>query len=193
MVVLVLFGAAYAASKKTTSETVICSDYRAGAAAVGGGGGGGTAGYYVRPVPGHCRAKHNGNFRPSHRINNRRTSCPGGWKKFRNACYYDRRRHGHCNFRDCERWCNGQSAHIMVANDRYEYMFVEAAVMGHNEWYWTGFFCADQPNSHQIDQFYTVTGEDTRIISKKLMAMTDHPIDRENNPCMMSHRLVTRI
>eukprot|EP00116_Pleurobrachia_bachei_P000610 sb/3460872/ len=186
LLVLVLFGAAYAASK-TTSETVICSDYRAGGAA-GGGGGGGQAGYYVRPVPAHCRARHVGNFRPNHRINNRRSSCPGGWKKFRNACYYDRRRHGHCNFRDCENWCNGQSAHIMVPNDRLEYMFVEAAVMRHNEWYWTGFFCADQGNSHQIDQFYTVTGEDTRIIAKKIKAITEHPIDRDNHPCMMSHR-----
>ena len=52
-----VLGCAYSAS-------VVCTNY-----AVGGGGGDlGAHGYYVRPVPGNCRAQHMGNWKPTFRI-----------------------------------------------------------------------------------------------------------------------------
>ena len=43
------------------SSAVICSNYPRG-------GGDGVNGYYVRPIPKHCHARHLGRWRPTFRI-----------------------------------------------------------------------------------------------------------------------------
>merc|ERR1711998_188725 len=168
-----------------TSAAVICSDYQAG-------GGGGAGDYYVRPIPGNCRARHLGNWRPRFRIRGGQAQCRGGWRKYRGKCYYDRRRHGHCNFRDCENWCNQHQAHIYIHNDRQEYLWVEQNVMRHNEWYWVGIFCSGgHGRTTDLNKFYTPSGEDMRQIQQKIRCRMHpgHWIDHGHDRCCaISHK-----
>ena len=62
---------------------------------------------------------------PRHKIEDRMAQCPGGWKKYKNSCYKDLRPQGHNNFQQGEQKCNQQKAHIFLANDRQEYLWVE--------------------------------------------------------------------
>merc|ERR1712093_723848 len=168
-------------------ETSYCTNSQKNVDSVDGGGG--LGGYYVRPLPGNCRGRHGNiaNWKPTFKVNNPVSRCPGGWKKYKGACYYDRRQQGHLSYRQGEDWCNQHQAHIFVPNNREEYLWVEQQVMTHNEWYFMGFFCA-KSGTRDMNQVYSNTRENVPEIQKKLNVQLAHPIDEHNTPCMMSHR-----
>merc|ERR1712167_172218 len=177
-VLLALIGVAAGAN-------VICTDYGKDV-----GEGGGLDNYYQRELPGNCRGQHGNvaNWKPTYRIQSPHSDCPGGWKKYKGACYVQNQPRNF-NFRQHEEWCNQHNAHIFVANDREEYKWVEQNVMTHNGWYFTGTFCSDPP-SGDPSNFFTATREDMRVINKKLNVRM-HPgqkCDNHNLPCAMSHR-----
>merc|ERR1712017_51231 len=72
------------------------------------GGGEGFDGYYTRELPGNCRGQHGpvANWKPTYKIKNPIAECPGGWKQFRDSCYYDMRQRGHHHFKAGEEECN---------------------------------------------------------------------------------------
>merc|ERR1711939_111229 len=179
LALLALIGAAAA------GDTAYCTYKQNDVAAPGDGG---LGGYYVRNPPDVCRCQHLGEYRPKYRIKQVAEGCKSGWKEYRGACYYDRRAQGHLNFRDGENFCNNNGGHHWVPNNREEFMWVRTNVMRHNEWYYMGYWCSEKDGSHDGNDWYTVTGEDMRIINKKMMVTSHHPIRHHGQPCMMTHR-----
>ena len=82
----------------TSAANVICTDYGKDV-----GGGGAFDGYYVRPVPTNCRFQHRGNWSPQFRIKEGQPECRGGWRKWKNKCYFMA---GGRNWQEGETFCN---------------------------------------------------------------------------------------
>lgn len=159
----------------TVSADVICTDFVPQ--------GDGMTGYYVKPLPGNCRGAHGpiANWKPTFKIEDAHSSCPAGWKPYKDACYKDMEVQK--NFRDAEQDCNRHQAHIFVASNMEEMQWVASNVMIHGGHYWTGWFCA-QSGTHEIGQGNVVTGEDTQQIQQKMPGVRGaHPIDEHNVPC----------
>eukprot|EP00116_Pleurobrachia_bachei_P008540 sb/3468802/ len=164
----------------TSAVNVICTDYGKDL----GGGGGAFGGYYVRPVPTNCRFQ---GYSPQFRIERGQPQCKGGWKQWKNKCYFLR---GNMNWRDGEEFCNRHQAHIWQPNDREEFEWVENNVMRHDDWHWLGTVCNSKGQSRNVADFFTASGEDMREIQKKLNAkMADgHHINNHSHPCMLVNR-----
>merc|ERR1711988_1086875 len=124
MICLVAFAAIIGLA--SAAETAFCTNGQKDVPPVEGGGGG-LGGYYVRPLPGNCRGRHGSiaNWKPTFKITNPMERCRNEWKKYKGACYYDRRRQGDQAYRPGEEFCNQNQAHIFVPNNREEYLWVE--------------------------------------------------------------------
>ena len=78
-------------------------------------------------------------------------------------------------------------AHIWLPADRKEYLWAEQNAMKHNDWYWTGIWCSLTP-SRDITTFYTTSGEDMRVINKKLNVRVHEPGGTPEWPVARIHR-----
>merc|ERR1711988_1005581 len=189
MLFVVLFVAAVGLAN---SANVICTDYGKD---VGGGADGpteGFEGYYKRPVPDMCRGRHgalNG-WVPRYRIDNPHSNCPGGWRKYKKACYYNlNKRHGNRNFRQAEEFCNQHKGHIFFPNSREEFMWVRQHQMQHkHDWYWMGVYCAKE-RTDKLEKAFLVTGEDIRVVNRVLKARIypGRMIDANNKQTVVAH------
>merc|ERR1712188_96636 len=179
-IIAVAFAAAFA------GDTAYCTYKQDDVVAPGSGG---LGGYYARNPPQACFARHIGNWRPTYRVKKVADRSESNWKEYEGACYYNLRGHGHHNYKDAEQWCNNHGGRLYVPNDQEEQMFVISNVMHQNDWYWTGIWCTSVPDSHNGADFYTVSGEDMRIINKKLQLRSHHPIRQNGNEvCMMTRK-----
>merc|ERR1712188_34003 len=160
------------------SATVVCSDYSSG-----------NDGYYVKMVPTQCTGRGgpvNG-WRPTFKITNPVSKCPGGWDEYEGHCYKDEHHKG--DFKSAETHCNRMNAHIYVPNSRKEHEFVIGRVMKHGGWYWVGIWCSLTPSTDP-STFYTVTGEDYKRPAKKAQVRMEngHIIKEFDNACAMYQR-----
>merc|ERR1711939_473843 len=171
--ILLLAGCSYSAS-------VVCTKFAKDVS-----GGGAIKGYYVRPIPGNCRAQHLGNWRPNFRIREPWSNCRDGFRKYRNACYRLARGNHNINFRDGEQICNRHQGHIMTFKDRQEFMWIHNHIANQNKWYWVGIFCG---RGNDIRNAYTVTGEDMRKIAPRWGFKGHQGINMHSHPCYMWHR-----
>jgi len=157
-----------------SSASVICTDYAAG------GGGGSIEGYYVRPIPAHCHARHLGRWRPTFRIKEPWSDCKDGFRKYKNACYKLARGNANINFRDGEQTCNRHQGHMVTWKNREEFMWINHNVANQNKWYWVGTFCGQ---GRDVRNLYTVTGEDMRKIGPRWGFRNAHNVNMNNQPC----------
>ena len=168
------------------AASIICSDFGKG------GGGGGFGGYYQRMAPENCRGRHGdmANWRPKFRAaRSMGGKCKHGFKKYGGKCYrYVNDWGNDVSFRRGETLCNAFGGHLYVPNDMAEHRFVESnQVAIHHSWTWLGIFCFPKGgDSRNPSEFYTVTGEDMRVIQKKLNARTD-PINNHDRLCLCFH------
>jgi len=139
--------------------------------------------YYKYKLPGNCKARHLGNWKPTFKITTAVSECPGGYQFWAetSTCYNE---FSPKNFRDAETQCNEAKGHLFVPNSEKEMKWVTMNIYNQGGWHYLGFFCSTG-NSHDTKEWRTVTREDTRKIAKKLTVRSHQPIHHHNQACMM--------